>query len=53
MEQIAANAERDSIKYKQIGIYVRQAWKDYDGCDFRNYWWGIYVEINEKINARG
>lgn len=48
MEQIAANAERDSVKYKQVEFMSDKLGKVYDGVVSGITEWGIYVEINEN-----
>src|SRR5690554_827505 len=48
MEQIAANAERDSIKYKQVEFMSDKLGKTYDGVISGVTEWGIYIEINEN-----
>ena len=48
MEQIAANAERDSIKYKQVEFMSDKLGKVYDGVISGVTEWGLYVEINEN-----
>ncbi len=48
MEQVAANAERDSIKYKQVEFMADKVGKVYDGVVSGVTEWGIYVEINEN-----
>ncbi len=48
MEQIASNAERDSIKYKQVEFMSDKLGKIYDGVISGVTEWGIYVEINEN-----
>ncbi len=48
MEQVAANAERDSIKYKQVEFMSDKIGKVYDGVVSGITEWGIYVEINEN-----
>ncbi|HBK94878.1 MAG TPA: ribonuclease R, partial [Porphyromonadaceae bacterium] len=48
MEQVAANAERDSIKYKQVEFMADKIGKVYDGVVSGITEWGIYVEINEN-----
>lgn len=48
MEQLASNAERDSIKYKQVEFMSDKIGKAYDGVISGVTEWGIYVEINEN-----
>ncbi len=48
MEQVASNAERDSIKYKQVEFMADKIGKVYDGVVSGVTEWGIYVEINEN-----
>ena len=48
MEQIASNAERDSIKYKQVEFMSDKLGKVYDGVISGVTEWGIYIEINEN-----
>ena len=48
MEQVAANAERDSIKYKQVEFMSDKLGKVYEGVISGVTEWGIYVEINEN-----
>ncbi|MBK5194762.1 MAG: ribonuclease R [Proteiniphilum sp.] len=48
MEQVASNAERDSIKYKQVEFMSEKIGKVYDGVISGVTEWGIYVEINEN-----
>ena len=48
MEQIASNAERDSIKYKQVEFMSDKLGKVYDGVISGVTEWGLYVEINEN-----
>ncbi len=46
MEQIAANAERDSVKYKQVEFMSDKIGKVFDGVVSGVTEWGIYVELN-------
>lgn len=48
MEQTAANAERASIKYKQIEFMSEHLGQVYEGTISGITEWGIYVEINEN-----
>lgn len=48
MEQVAANAERDSIKYKQVEFMSDKIGKVYDAVISGITEWGIYAEINEN-----
>lgn len=48
MEQVAANAERDSVKYKQVEFMTDKIGKVYDGVVSGVTEWGIYAEINEN-----
>lgn len=48
MEQVASNAERDSIKYKQVEFMSDKIGKVYDGVISGVTEWGVYVEINEN-----
>ncbi|MDD4608680.1 MAG: ribonuclease R [Bacteroidaceae bacterium] len=48
MEQIAANAERSSIKYKQVEYMQSRLGEVYEGVISGITEWGLYVEINEN-----
>jgi len=48
MEQVASNAERDSIKYKQVEFMSDKIGKVYDGVISGVTEWGVYVVINEN-----
>lgn len=48
MEQIAANAERASIKYKQVEFMSERLGMVFDGVISGVTEWGLYVEINEN-----
>lgn len=48
MERLAANAERDSIKYKQVEFMSDKIGEDFEGTISGITNWGIYVEINEN-----
>ena len=48
MEQVAASAERASIKYKQVEVMSEHIGEVYDGTISGITEWGIYVEINEN-----
>lgn len=48
MEQLAANAERASIKYKQVEYMADHLGEVYDGVITGVTEWGLYVEINDN-----
>ena len=48
MEQLAASAERASIKYKQVEYMSEHLGQVYDGVISGVTDWGIYVELNEN-----
>ncbi|MBQ3609395.1 MAG: ribonuclease R [Bacteroidaceae bacterium] len=48
MEQIAANAERASIKYKQVEFMGERMGQEFEGTISGVTEWGLYVEINEN-----
>ena len=48
MEQIAANAERATIKYKQVEFMSERLGQTYDGVISGVTEWGLYVELNEN-----
>jgi ribonuclease R len=47
-EVLAANAERASIKYKQVEYMSERLGKVYDGVISGVTEWGLYVELNEN-----
>lgn len=47
-EQVAANAERASIKYKQVEFMSERLGMVFDGVISGVTEWGLYVEINEN-----
>lgn len=48
MEQLASNAERASIKYKQVEYLGERLGNVYDGVISGVTEWGIYVELDEN-----
>lgn len=48
MEQLAANAERASIKYKQVEFMNDHLGEVYDGVISGVTEWGLYVELDEN-----
>jgi ribonuclease R len=48
MEQTAAIAERESIKYKQVEYMSDRIGRVYDGVISGVTEWGIYIELNES-----
>ena len=48
MEQLAAKAERASIKYKQVEFMAERIGQEYDGKVSGVTEFGLYVEINEN-----
>ena len=46
-EQLAANAERASIKYKEVEFMGARLGEVYDGKISGGTEWGVYVELNE------
>lgn len=47
-EQVATNAERDSVKYKQVEYMATRVGKCFDGIISGVTEWGLYVELNES-----
>ncbi|KGN99524.1 ribonuclease R [Porphyromonas macacae] len=48
MEQLAANAERSSIKYKQVEFMSEHLGKVFDGVVSGVTEWGLYVELSQS-----
>ena len=48
MEQLAANAERSSIKYKQVEYMGDHLGEEYEGMISGVTEWGLYVELDEN-----
>ncbi len=49
MEQLAANAERASIKYKQVEYMQERLGEIYEGVISGVTEWGFYVELDENM----
>lgn len=49
MEQLAANAERASIRYKQVEFMSERLGEIYDGVISGVTEWGFYVELTESM----
>ncbi len=49
MEQLAANAERASIRYKQVEYMKDRLGQVYDGVISGVTEWGVYVELSENL----
>jgi len=48
MEKLAADAERSSIKYKQVQFLIDKVGEQFDGMISGVTEWGIFVELNEN-----
>ncbi len=49
MEQLAANAERSSIKYKQVEYMQEHLGETFSGIISGVTEWGLYVELNDNL----
>ncbi len=49
MEQLAANAERASIKYKQVEFMSDRLGEEFEGTVSGVTEWGLYVELDENL----
>lgn len=49
MEQLAASAERSSIKYKQVEYMADKLGQEYPGVITGVTEWGLYVELEENL----
>ncbi len=49
MEQLAANAERSSIKYKQVEYMQEHIGDKFSGIISGVTEWGLYVELNDNL----